>query len=247
VRRAVASGAAYSSLMNRKTALAGLVVLILGVAAWLIPEWLRLRQADARLRSQPVYQVLERHEPETYARVREKLLDASGQAITDPAFSNFANAQLVEVATSRLAKASDQAVVGLVTDMVATAQTLKDLPGDSCFRFWFPAVSGPPDIARQLDPAARARTLEAIAEVIRTSAESPVALPANEAVADKLASVVNAMFEQFGTDAQMIAHAEDPRVDRTKVCAMTISLYERILAWPPADSAAIIRAMTQVN
>ena len=45
----------------------------------------------------------------------------------------------------------------------------------------------------------------------------------------------------------MLAHAEDARVDRTKVCAITISVYERILRLPPEQASALLRAMTQVR
>ena len=64
---------------------------------------------------------------------------------------------------------------------------------------------------------------------------------------DNLANVINATYEQYGADAQMIAHADDARVDRTKVCAITISVYERIMSLPPADSSALLRAMTQIR
>ena len=45
----------------------------------------------------------------------------------------------------------------------------------------------------------------------------------------------------------MLAHAEDARVDRGKVCAITISVYERILRFPPDQASALLRAMTQVR
>ena len=38
---------------------------------------------------------------------------------------------------------------------------------------------------------------------------------------DNLANVINATYEEYGVDAQMIAHADDPRVDRAKVCTIT--------------------------
>jgi hypothetical protein len=45
----------------------------------------------------------------------------------------------------------------------------------------------------------------------------------------------------------MLAHAEDPRADRARVCTITISVYERILRLPPRESSDLIRAMTQVR
>jgi hypothetical protein len=134
----------------------------------------------------------------------------------------------------------------LVGEMLRRAKALQTSSGEACFRFWFPQVSGPPDIATLMDPQAYGDLMAAMLEVIRTSAEDPVPMPDKSTVEDKLAAVVNGMYEQFGEDTQMIGHTDDPRVDRGKVCTMTIALYERIMAWPPAESAALIRSMTQV-
>ena len=227
-------------------ALAGLL-LVVG-AVLLMPrlrDWQARHAADEQLQAQPVYQVLSRHEPAVYERVLEKFRDANRQTVSRAEFVNFANFELSAAGTRRLAHASDAAVNALLSDMIANARVLARQPGDECFRFLFPHVAGPPDVARHIDERAQARTLGLLAEVIRSSAESPVPLPEPQAVQDKLAGVVNAIYEQYGTDAQMVAHVEDPRIDRAKVCTITLSLYERIMAWPPADSSALIRVMTQ--
>ena len=130
---------------------------------------------------------------------------------------------------------------------MATAKKLEGKPENACFRYWFPQVLGPPDIAKYIEPAAQARTLELMGEVIRSAAEHPEPLPEADAVKDNLASVINATYQQYGSDAQMIAHADDPNVDRAKVCTITLSVYERILALPPADSSALLRSMTQIR
>ena len=62
---------------------------------------------------------------------------------------------------------------------------------------------------------------------------------------DNLAEVVNGTYQEFGVDAQMLAHADDPRVDRTKVCAITIGFYDRVLRMPPDRASALIRVMAQ--
>jgi hypothetical protein len=227
--------------------LAAIAVIIgIAVAPYLLEQKAR-RNADRALQEQRVYQVVKLHEPALYTRLLEKYLASQSGEATAAEYVNFANGALSEAATVRLAHASDASVIALIRDMLSNARALAQKPGDHCFRFLFPQVSGPPDVARQITPAAQAHTLDLLAEVIRSAHESPAPLPAAAAVQDKLASVVNAIYEQYGSDAQMIAHTEDPRVDRAKVCTMTIDLYERVMAWPPADSSALIRAMTQVQ
>ncbi len=209
-----------------------------------IAEWARNRQAQSALLEQPVYRVLREHEPEVFKRVADKYVEFRRGAETEAGFINFANGALSEVSTRRLAHASDAAVLALMSNMVANARSLQGQPGDACFRFLFPHVAGPPDVARHIDAKAQAHTLDVMAEVIRSSAESPQPLPDASTVQDSLSQVANATFDQYGVDAQMIANAEDPRVDRAKVCTMTLSLYDRILARPPADASALIRVVT---
>jgi hypothetical protein len=209
-----------------------------------ISGWHLSRQAQSTLLKQPVYQVLREHEPEVFKRVVDKYVAFRRGRATREVFINFSNSELSEVSTRRLAHASDAAVLDLMRNMVANARSLERQPGDACFRFLFPHVSGAPDVAKYLDAGSQARTLDVMAEVIRSSAEAPQALPDPATVQDSLSQVANATFDQYGVDAQMIANAGDPRIDRAKVCTMTLSLYDRILARPPADASALIRVVT---
>jgi len=221
-----------------------LVVVVVGAVG---AYWYEGYRAESTLRAQPVYRVLEKHEPAVYEKLVAEYKTFQRDETTREKFINFANAEINLAATQSIAHASQGAVLALVQDMVATARKLQKAPDDTCFRYWFPLVSGPPDIARYIDPAAQAHTLDLMGEVIRTSAEAPVPLPEADTVKDNLAKVINDTYEQYGSDAQMIAHADDPNVDRAKVCTITLSVYERILALPPADSSALLRSMTQIR
>lgn len=227
-----------------KWILVGLAAVIaVAVGAW----WYDQYRAQSALLEQPVYRVLKKHERALYDELLDEYRLYQRDEERPERFINVANEKISLAATRRLAHASQDSVLALMRDMLATAKTLQGKPDDACFRYWFPQVAGPPDIARQIDPAAQAHTLALMAEVIRTAAEKPAPLPDPGAVKDNLASVINATYEEFGTDAQMLAHAEDERVDRGKVCTITISVYERILRFPPEQAAELLRAMTQVR
>jgi hypothetical protein len=85
--------------------------------------------------------------------------------------------------------------------------------------------------------------MELMGAVVSTAAKEPVAVPDPEEVKEPLGNIVNAMYERYGADAQMVARAEDPRADHAKVCAITTAVYERILALPPEVSSKLIRVM----
>ena len=218
-------------------------VIALAVGAW----WYEQYKADSTLLKQPVYRVLKQHERALYDELLGEYRVYQRGEEGPEKFINLANSQISLAATQRLVHASGESVLALMRDMVGTAKRLEGKPEDACFRYWFPQVLGPPDIAKFIEPEAQAHTLELMGEVIRTAAENPEPLPEPDAVKDNLASVINATYEQYGSDAQMLAHAEDARVDRSKVCSITISVYERILRLPPEQASALLRAMTQVR
>lgn len=220
----------------------GLIIAV-AVGAW----WYERYRADSALLAQPVYQVLKKHERSLYDDLLEEYRVYQRGEEGPEKFINLANSQISLAATHQLPHASNASVLALIQDMVKTAKKLEGKPGDACFRYWFPQVAGPPDVAQLIDAKSQAHTLGLMGEVIRSAAEEPVPLPEPDAVKDNLANVINATYEQYGADAQMLAHAEDERVDRGKVCTITISVYERILALPPKQASELLRAMTQVR
>jgi hypothetical protein len=219
------------------------LVIAVAIGAW----WYEGYRAESALLRQPVYRVLEKHERALFDElVTEYRVYERGEENLDK-FTNTAHEKINLAATQRLAHASPESVVALTRELLSIARKMQSAPGDACYRFWFPQVSGPPDFAGLLDAQTEARTFDLMAEVIRSSAETPAPLPDPEAVKDDLASVINATYQQFGTDAQMLANAEDPRADHSKVCAITISVYDRILGLPAARAADLLRAMTQLR
>lgn len=218
-----------------------LAVIAVAVGAW----WYEGYRAESTLLKQPVYRVLRKHEPALFDELVAEYRVYQRDEERPEQYINFASAKISETATKALAHASQQSQLALVRDMLATGRALKDKPGDACFHFWFAKVAGPPDIARFVAAAAQAHTLDLMAEVIRSAAESPVAQPAPETVKESMAEVVNAIYSQFGPDAQMLAQVDDPRVDRARVCTITIAFYDRVLQMPPDRAAALIRVMAQ--
>ena len=225
-----------------KWIVAGLVAIVaVAVGAW----WWEGHRAETALLAQPVYRVLEKHETALFEKLVGEYRLYLKDELSREQFTNTAAAGISEAATLALGRASQESLLALITDMLATARKLEHAPDNACFRFWFPLVAGPPDVAHLVDAKSQQHTLELMGEVIRSAAESPAPIADPEAVKDDFANIVNATYEQFGSDAQMIGHASDPRVDRTKVCVITISFYERILRLPPAKAINLLRVMAQ--
>lgn len=209
--------------------------------------WWRSRQAEAELLASPPWRVLKKYEPAEYSRLLGNWREYQQGARSEADFVRTANAAFSQVATRRLASASQESVQALMQDTLRKVKLLREKSPVDCFRYFYPEVAGPPDVARILGPEEQRRTLELIAEVVRSSAESPVARPQQSEVQGPLAEIINATYATYGTDAQMVAHPEDPRIDRARVCEITTSLYERILALPPDVSTRVLRYMAPAS
>jgi hypothetical protein len=206
------------------------------------------KHAGAReaLAANPAYAALRAHEPALFAQLSTDYAAAAGDPARLAVFSRSAHATISRVATQRIAQASQDALLALMRDMLANLKLLRASSGADCHAYLFPESSGPPDMSRHVDAQAQQRTLELMADVIRTAATDPAPPPDRARVERALGPVVDAVYAQFGSDAQVLSHAEDPAVDRAKVCAVAVSLYERVLSLPPDDAAAVIRSMTQL-
>jgi hypothetical protein len=221
-----------------------LLIAIAALIAVVVGSWWHTRyRAEAALLERPAYRVIKQHAPGVFEELRDEYLLYQRNEESRERFINFANEKVSSTATRSLARASRESVVALVRDMLATARKLQTAPDDACFRFWFPDVVGGADVASTVDAATQEHTLELMAEVIRSAAEDPQPPPDPEAVKHNLARIIDETYELFGADAQMLANAGDPRADRAKVCAITNSIYERILQLPPATASDLLRAM----
>jgi hypothetical protein len=207
--------------------------------------WAEDRARDELL-AVPVYAVLQKYEPTVFERLvleyRLVVIDRSRIG----AFTDEANTQVSEVASRHIAQSSDAALLGLMNDMLQRLQLLRAKSPDDCYRYLYSDVAGPPDIGKHFDRASQERTLALMAEVIRTSVEQPAPGAPTERAQALLAPIVQAMNAEYGENTQLLSHAKEPGVDRRMVCNVSVALYEKMMALPQADAAAVVRVMSQL-
>ena len=226
------------------------VCLVIGAAAGAqllgprVSAWYEIRNAEQALLETPVYQVLKKHEPVAYAKILAEFERTVAEPSQSGEFTTLVMNEVSAVTSRRMGTASQDSLVALIHEMVTNLRKLQG-DGDACFRYLFPLVAGPADIGKHFDKAAQERSLALLAEVIRTSAEHPTEAVPPHVAQEKLVPVVTGLAEEFGDDAQMLGNVAAPGVDRQKVCAITISLYDRILKLPASDAAMVLRSLAQ--
>ena len=101
-------------------------IIVVAVGAW----WYERYRAQAALLEQPVYRILQKHERTLFDDLVERIPPVParrGEPRTSSSISRMPRSALV--ATRALAHASQDSLLALVSDMVATAKTLADRTG----------------------------------------------------------------------------------------------------------------------
>src|SRR5687767_6296635 len=100
------------------------IILVIIVAVAVGTYWYDDYRAESALLAQPVYRILEEHEPGVFAKlVNEYKVYARDESRRED-FINTANSEVSLAATRNLAHASQDSVVALINDMIANAKRL---------------------------------------------------------------------------------------------------------------------------
>ncbi len=228
------------SRRNRAALFVTFVVLFTAGNTTLMPHaraWKQEREVEALLADEPLFAAVLRDEPGLREPLRAVLLKAyrEGQA-----------GEAVQVGQRLLSprlwqyvpRASDSAAVRVGRALVASLEDLQERDPDQCYRFLFPGVAGP---SRGGDADEDDRLLAALREAVATARDGSAEPLDRKAAARQLEAVFQHLREEHGTDVDVLKKPQAPRVDRSRVCAVTIALYSELAALPPAAAGQTLR------
>jgi hypothetical protein len=207
-------------------------------------KWNEVRTAEATLLEKRAFRVLKKYEPAAYAKVLAEYKLAVNDESRLSHFTGTVMTEVGDVVSRRMATASDDALLPFMQEIIEKLRRLQP-NGDSCFRFLFPQVSGAPDPTLLVEKGSEDHMLEELANLISSSAEDPGRPATQEQIQNRLVPIVTDLQAQYGDALAMLSNPAGPRVDRAKVCSMTISLYDRILRLPPFEAGSLMRGLTQ--
>jgi hypothetical protein len=219
--------------------LASIALFTLGSAA-LMPRaraWKQERDVAALLESDPLFAAIVRDDASLREPLRATLVQAVRDGPRDEAV--LAGERLLSPRLWRYVPgASDAAAVELGRRLVSALESLRSRDPQQCYRFLFPVVAGPPSGGAS---SADEGILAALRAVV-ASARDGSAEPLDRGAARKqLDAAFARLHERHGTDVDVLRHAQDPGVDRARVCAMTIALYAELVALPPHAAGQALR------
>lgn len=199
-------------------------------------------EATNALTSIPAFVSLSKHAPDTYRQLSKSMMDAIDSGGSPQQATARFKAQLQEFLSTRLAHASDEALVRYTDVMITEMGEFQAQGKGLCYRFLFPQAGGGIDPAKYISKETQAQDLAALDEVIKTS-NTKRPIPSQSEVLPLLQPVAMDMRSKHGESVSVLENPTAPGVDKEKVCAMSRELYTRILALPVDKASLTLRWM----
>ncbi len=230
--------------------IAALLLLILPLVAgnlyyfrWLAPqqaETARLEAARQKLATLPVWRTIKIQQPALYRQASDKLQNALQAGLAEQQAFDRLRPLAAELLNQRINTAADEDLIGYMKISLEEMKQLRQQSADRCFRFLFPQVRGGVDIAELLPPSLIESEMQTMDRLLANSrgGDRTVDLPHGR---KQLQSVVKKLYGKWGSDLQTLNTPAEPGVDESKLCDMTIDLYQSVLALADKDSANVLR------
>lgn len=212
--------------------------------SWLKPQRQQSTQqsAAAYLSHAPGYRVLRTQEPALWQLLVKELEHNMAQGKTPEQATGELRGWLINIVNQRLMRAPDKPVVGYVQTSVTVMQTLSQRDRELCFRFLYPQVSGGVNLSDTLPPALAAQETEAVEQLLLSSVNTTANVDRAQAQQD-LQDIVATLYKKWGNRLKQLNLPADASADRAAMCAMSIDLYQAILALPEKRAANLLRKM----
>lgn len=209
-----------------------------------VQQWHIASNLEANLvDGSPAFAAIQKYEPQVFARMVAEARAAYGQGAGVEETQAKMRAQLVPLIEQRLQVASDAAVHAY---MKVNMQELSELLAGTdaaCYTFLF-SQSGPaPDITRRVKSETMKQDQAALAVLIESAATAPQKRIAMAEVEQDLEPILGAIRDKFGADIELLSIQQTGVSAKRRACEITLDMYSRVLALPPAQAGRLLRAM----
>lgn len=214
----------------------------LGNGLWFgyLQKKVMIARLQHELKTVPVYLTLKKQLPALYQQIEENIEQDIQEGVPLQSTIDSLKSVIAELVAKRVMSTPDKEILDYARVIIDELKYLQKNNSEDCFKALFPQVEGGIDPSRALSPSLNKRELEALNAILLASdrPSSPFDFDGSKA---RLEALLDELYPDYGDDILMIARPDDPEVDKSKVCAITISLYDRVMALPPHEAADLMR------
>ncbi len=226
------------------------VVLFMALFAWAKgtiiadhKEQAALTQFELLVAENPAYESMQEFAPEAVSEVRNYLKVAVSENHDSLVAETNIRQIVAGVIASRLPKASDAAILNAAQLTVDQMTSLGERGDDSCFKFLFPHVDGGISALSVFSQEQMEKDY-ASTRLILSTFDDTREIPSESDAMVVLNPVYGALFQKYGQEGVAeIADVTADGIDKSRICAFSIDLYEMILARGDEDAVIALRWM----
>ncbi len=206
-----------------------------------LKEWEDDRTIRAKLNEIRMYQLLEKHDLQTYEQIVLNMKTGLRLGESDVQITARVRDIMASIYDKYAAHASDQTLIGFVDTLVHQLTVLAKADGDACYRYLFPQQTGGIRMSEYFSAQQQAQDLNTIAKLVESAIETRAPIPTEAEVAEDLERIFAKLQAQHGERVLELQNPLAPDVDKAAVCALTISMYQTILDMPEINRGAVLR------
>jgi hypothetical protein len=210
---------------------------------WMRPEQQQLAKIDAaaaQLATLPVWRTVREQQPDLYQQAYDELLSHLRAGMPPQQAIDRLRPMVADLLNQRINAARDEDLIDYMQVSLEQMKQMRKLGAGQCFRFLFPQVKGGVSVSELLPKALIDRELQSMDVLLKHSrgVEQPVDLKQGRV---QLQAVVGGLYQRWGSDLQTLNTPAESGVSESKLCDMTIDLYQSVLALTGKDSANVLR------
>lgn len=216
---------------------------------WVYPQQQlaeKIAAAQQQLATTPTYRTIKQQQPALYKQLNDEFIAAVRAGIPAEKAIGQLRPLLADLLNQRIGRADDASIISYMQLSVSQMRSLRQQSGDLCFRFLFPQISGGINTEDTLPASLQQQDLAQMEALLKASRGPEVAIDLPQA-RQSLQGIVRTLYAKWGSDLQLLNSPGDRRVDRDKMCDMTIDLYSAVLALPGKQAANVLRMMLSAN
>lgn len=229
--------------------IAGLVLLLPLLAGnfyyyrWMVPQqqqMARLEAAGQQLATLPVWRTVKAQEPALYRQVSETLQRDLQSGVAEQQAFDRLRPLAADLLNKRVNAAADADLIRYMKISLEEMKQLRQKDPRLCFRFLFPQIHGGVNLGEQLPRSLVDAEMQAM-DTLLVNSQGPDRMTNVKSGRSQLQSIVGRLYAKWGGDLQNLNTPAERGVDESKLCDMTIDLYQSVLALADKDSANVLR------
>jgi hypothetical protein len=201
------------------------------------------KDADAVLSGNPALLAVKQYDPTAYKQLASVFSTELANGAPNANMVEDIAPRVTAIAVKRLPTASDPAVIAFANVVAKEIGELRRQDPEACVRWLYPARGSSVDLRNYASQELPDSSYAALAEIVKSSAEGPQAIPTLEEVAGDQQLISAELRQQYGEKVALLTRVHDSSVDTATVCAIAADSFGYMLQLPPERAARQIRYM----